>query len=469
MLKACFVDFSYNLYDKHPAYCLGSYLASNGTTVDYILARTFKDALSAVANSKPDLLLYSSFTSDISTFVNFDKLVKEQFTVKSVMGGPGPTYDWSTAANGTIDCFCIGEGEVALAEYIDSGFQRGKNLLLNGDKQPEGFHEFVDLDTLPFPDRTLVYKRDPVVRAMSSRQFISGRGCPYSCTYCFNNAFNKIFASCGKLIRKKSVDYLLEEINETNKKFPFKTVVFQDDTFIANRAWLMDFCERYPSAINLPFTCNVRANLVTREVVQALKSAGCTGVNWSIESGCENLRNKVLKRNMSSEQIINTASLLNEYGIPNRIGNVIGIPGETHDQMLQTVELNITARPTLALANIFVPFPSLELTEYAIQNGHLNEEALHNIPKTFFQESILNFSPFEKKAMLKLLYLFPLFVRFPVIYRKKRIRNMLLKLNKYLLWIVYQAFYSMRMARLYKVKGSLRETLLILSRHLANL
>ena len=104
-----------------------------------------------------------------------------------------------------------------------------------------------------------------------------------------------MFKGCGATIRKKSVDYLLEEIKDVKRRYPLKVVVFQDDTFILKRDWLLEFCERFPKEIGLPYTCNIRANLIDEETIKILKKGDCACVYWSIESGNDAIRNNLLK------------------------------------------------------------------------------------------------------------------------------------------------------------------------------
>jgi radical SAM superfamily enzyme YgiQ (UPF0313 family) len=465
MYRAAFIDFSSNFYDKHPIYSLTSYLRSKGIDVYYIKEKNFQMTIARIKEFKPDVLLYSAFTSDIPIFIEFDKIVKEFIKVKSIIGGPGPTFDLSLSKRCTIDAFCIGEGEYALQEYILSGFTSGKNIILNGEISPPGYFQFANLDSLPFPERDLVYQKDAIVKIIPSKQFLTGRGCPYKCSYCFNNAFNRMFRACGNIMRKKSMDYVIAEIKEVKKKYPVKTAVFQDDTFIANKIWFFEFCDRFPSEIGLPYTCNVRANLVDESIVKALKQSGCVGVNWSIESGDDFLRNDVLKRYMTKEQIIETGRLLDKYKIPHRTGNIIGLPGENFEQMLETLRLNIRVRPTLSLANIFVPYPSLELTEYAVENNYLSKEALDNLPKNFFSHSVLNITDAENLRIQKLMLLFPLLVKFPFLFRN-RLFKLLFALPKIILRGIYECFSLYNFWRMYKVETSLYTIFLLIRRYL---
>ena len=466
MCKVTFIDLSRNFYDKHAVYVLATYLKSRGINVSYINEKHFQKALDRIYLLKPDLLLYSAFSIDMPVYIEFDKIVKQSIRIKSIMGGHGPTYDWGIAGRCTIDAFCVGEGEYALAEYILGGFSGGRNILKKGETEPDGFFEFIDLDTLPLPERDLVYQEDAVVKSLLSRQFMSGRGCPYKCTYCFNHAFNNMFKACGPIVRKKSVAYLLAEIQAINQKYPFKNVVFQDDTFILDKKWLFEFCEQFPRKIGLSYTCNIRANLMHEDVAEALKESGCVGINWSIETGNDVYRNEILQRSMSKEKILETGRLLNKYRLPHRIGNIIGLPGEKYEHMLETLQLNIEVQATLSLANIFVPYPGLDLTAYAIENNYLAKEALEHLPKDFFSRSVLNFSAAENRAIQKLLYLFPILARHPVLFHRKRLYHILTTLPRWLLYLLYVPYYVYKLGVLYNVDRSLKVRLLMIARYL---
>lgn len=454
MVKTVFVDLQNDLFDRQGICALSSVLKKNNIDVYYICQTNFKRALSSIVSINPDLILYSSLSSALSLYADFDKLAKQTIKAVSVIGGPGPTYDTKLLEETTIDAACVGEGEYALVDFIRNGFIGHKNIFCRGSAPPSIFHELVDLNTLPFPDRDIVYQADRVRRNMPSKQFLSGRGCPYRCTYCFNHSFQKLFKGCGPIIRKKSVDYLLEEIRNVRINYPLKTVVFNDDTFILNNKWFLEFCEQYPRKIGIPYGCNVRADLINEEIVEALCASNCIAVNWSIESGNDFFRNTVLKRNMTKEQIIRAGSLLNKYGIQHRIGNIIGLPGEIIEQMFETVELNIRAKPTLALANIFVPFPGLELTQYAIEKGYYNEVSRKDLPKNYFTKSSMKVSSQGNVTVQKMMCLFPLFVRFPWLFYNIRVRRIAFFLPKLLLRLIYEAVFAFKLRSIYRVRAS---------------
>lgn len=467
MKSIAFVSFERHYYDRHQFYCLAAYLKSKGFEVSYISGTRFDQVAERLRTIRPDLLGYSTFSANAETYIAFDAFQKGHLGIKSIIGGPGAIFAPSTFSKSTIDAVCIGEGEEALAQYLESdGMDAGNVVTTKAPVKPVKLNNLAELGSLPFPDRSLVYSEEAYLKNMKYRMFLSGRGCPFQCTYCHNNIFNKRFAQCGKIVRKKPVDYFIEEIGEVDSAYNPRLIVMQDDTFIIDRTWLSEFSGKYKRRIGKPFACNIRANLMDEEIVRYLKDAGCVCCVWSIETGNDNLRNTVLKRNMTAKQIIDTADLLNKYGIRHRIGNIIGIPHETYREVQETIELNIRCRPHLAIANTLVPYPNLEIADYAIRAGCLDPASLDNIPDVFISKSILNFPEGEKVKLLKTTYLFPLFVKFPVLYKNNILRNALYRLPNLFLKYIHAVTDIYGMATLYRFGATLDDIFNIIVRYL---
>lgn len=176
MPKVVFIDLLRHFHDQHGIYSLASYMRQSDIKVYFIGERNYKKVLLKIAEIKPDILLYSVFFSAIPIYIEFDKIAKKMFKVKSLIGGPGPTFNWECLENSSIDAACIGEGELALVDFINGGFHSNKNIFCKGDRVPSEFYPLVELDNLPFPDRDIVYQIDPILRDMPSKQFLSGRG-----------------------------------------------------------------------------------------------------------------------------------------------------------------------------------------------------------------------------------------------------------------------------------------------------
>jgi radical SAM superfamily enzyme YgiQ (UPF0313 family) len=464
-----FYNPTYHFYELHGIYAISAVLKQHGYNVSYLREPNFKKAIRIFKQMRPDVLLYSTTSPYMPLFFRFDRLLKKEVRTFSVIGGTGPTYDPQAIKETTIDAQCIGEGEYALVDFLQNGLRSGKNISLKNDPLPHDFHPLVNLDELPFPDRDCVYDRDSLLRTSSSKYFISGRGCPYQCTYCFNHRFNEMFRNKGPVIRKKSVGYLFEEIEGVRKKHPFHNVVFVDDTFIIDKKWFLEFASRFRSEVKVDYyTCNIRANLIDEDIVKGLKESGCLAVNWSIESGNDFIRNQVLKRNIKKEQILTTAELLHRYKIRFRIGNLLGLPGESFAQMVETLKYNMTAKPFLGFASIFVPFPRLELTEYAIRNGHYTPRPNEEFPKDY-SRSILNFPEAEKIKIAKLRALFPLFVDFPFFFKNRPAKKILFRFPLFILTIFYEIYWAIKMMFIYLQDISFLQMLRMSGRHIGDL
>ena len=450
-LVCTFVDLLNLFNDQHGIYSLSAVLKKNGHQVHFVGTRSYKNALRKLESIQPDLVLYSSFSSSISKMIEFDRVLKQKSPIRSIIGGPGVTFDMDSVENSTIDAACVGEGELAIIEYIESNFKSNKNIYNIGGCRPEIYFPYVNLDEQPFPDRDLVYEVDPLMRNNPSKQFLSGRGCPYSCTYCFNHKFRDIFKGCGEFVRKKSVDYLMEEIHQIKNKYGLKNVHLNDDTLILNKKWFFEFCERFPKKFpSLTYSCQVRANLMNEEVAEALANSKCINTTWSIETGNNALRNNVLKRRMDDNDIIRCSKLLRKYKIKFRVANLIGLPGETYNTLNETIELNIKTKPYSSHVNIFIPFPGLELTEYSIKNGFMTPMGSQELPKNFFSKPTLNFSDGMKKKIYKTMSLLPLFVIFPKLFYSERIRKILFLIPGIILrLIVYEPHHLYTHAKWY--------------------
>jgi len=450
-ISAAFIDFSLDFLDRHSIYSLAAVLKQNAVQTHYLNGTNPAGLLDRLEALRPDLVMYSSVSVEIPKFIEFDSLLKARLGVKSIIGGSGPTLDPTKLKGSTIDAICVGEGETAILDYVAGGFKCGKNIIAPGQAAPQSLYPFVELDSLPLPDRELVYSQDDLKRNLPSKQFLAGRGCPYLCTYCCNASYQKILAGCGQYIRQKSVDYLISEIKAVRSLYPLRHVVFQDDIFILNKKWLERFSERFASEIGLTFSCNVRANLVDEDVVRILKAGNCVSVTYSIESGDDQLRKEVLGRNITREQILNTGRLFKKYGINRRTGNMMGLPGETYEQMLKTLELNIEAEPTFGHTTTFMPFHGLPLTDYALSTGALDRDALCNIPSSLFNRTILNYSARDRERIFRLMRLFPIFVKWPVLYRNPLLKKLCFLLPMPLLTALHHALFTYLASRIFRV------------------
>ncbi|MDD5067756.1 MAG: radical SAM protein [bacterium] len=295
-----------------------------------------EDVFRKITEYKPRIIAYSASTGEHKYYFQINDRIKAGHKdIFTIMGGPHTTFFPFSIRECSLDAVCIGEGEEAFTELL-TRMEQGKdirnipNILLQGEEQHPELHPInQDLDSLPFPDRELIY-RNTEMSAFPLKSFMASRGCPYSCTYCFNHAFRKIYKNETDFLRRHSVDYMIEEILQVKKKYNLQFIKFYDDIFIMKvDPWLEEFVEKYRKKVGLPFHVLMRANLVHEDMVKKLKEAGCHSISISIESADDRLRNEVLKRNMTGEQMLNAFHLCKKYGIHTFANNILGLPTST--------------------------------------------------------------------------------------------------------------------------------------------
>ena len=293
------------------------------------------------------------------------------------------------------------------------------NFIIHGKNGNSINGELIDLidplDELEFPDREIIYNNDDFLRNSKIKMFMSGRGCPYKCTYCFNHMYNKMYKGKGKIIRKKSVDYFIEEINRVKHNYSLEGIIFEDDIFIINEEWLNEFAEKYSKKISLPYMCYVRPNLVNKQIARLLKKSGCHSARVAIECGNQDLRNKILKRNLTDNQILKSCEILHNEDLKVGTINILGLPTETIDNMYETLKLNRQCKPHHVSANMFMPLPGVDLTYYAIEQGLLDKE--FEAPKSSHHISEMKY-PIEIRD-----FLYPYKALFPIMVRNRKVEK----------------------------------------------
>jgi anaerobic magnesium-protoporphyrin IX monomethyl ester cyclase len=388
----------------------------------------------AVARAwQPGVVGYSVYTGAQTYYRDLNLRLREAAPgVVSVFGGPHPTYFPEFVEEPGVDAVCIGEGEGAILDLVaavEAGrpltgidnwwFKKGADCGPHQAREGSSIERNPvrpaeeNLDRLPFPDRELLFEKDPFTRQSGIKHFITSRGCPYDCTYCFNHALAEVYRGKGKRLRQMSVGRVVEEVRWVQARYPMQFVVFLDDLFIVYADWLRELAERFPREVGLPFFCNVRANLVTPEKIDLLRQAGCASVGMGLETGNAELRNQVLNRNLSDAQIVEAARLIREAGIQLLTTNMLGLPGGSLALDFETLALNHACRPAYANAFLYQPYPRTELGEYARENGYV-EGSLDDIDPSAWERSVLRFASAEEKRQIENLNkLFALAVEWP--------------------------------------------------------
>jgi len=366
------------------------------------------DYMEYIRETRPDIVAYSSSTGESKHYIAMNRKIKERFPhIFTIMGGPHPTFFPEMIHETTLDAVCVGEGEEAFVDVLRA-LEAGRTVcgipnIFTRDDESWSVRPLVeDLDSLPMPDYALLYDNTSM-GSYPLKSFMTGRGCPYPCTYCFNTAWRKIYDGKGKVVRKQSVDRVMEEIRLVKSRWPLTTVKFYDDIFCYKAdGWLEEFTRKYKQQVGLPFFALTRCDLATEDMIRLLKEAGCRTLSMSIEAGNEKVRREVLRRDMSDEQIINAHRLCDKYGIYTFTNCIIGLPGTTLKEDLESLDLTLKCKVAWSEFLIFHPYPKTELGDQVIGQGMYAPDYHHMHTSYLYESPLGSFSTKDKRIQKNL-------------------------------------------------------------------
>jgi radical SAM superfamily enzyme YgiQ (UPF0313 family) len=318
------------------------------SSMDLVTVRTADVAANAerLLDQNPDFLLFTCMSNQWQYAC---RLAQEVRTCSSrpclVVGGSHVIASPSTARISPFDIAVCGEGEKVLATIIGRRTFQEQCQVVDGPIVE-------DLSTLPMPNLSIFETRD--LLAYPSVMF--SRGCPYKCTYCMSR-----LGGLGSKIRWKSPSRAVAEVSQLIKRSDTKEVYIDDDTFLKNPSWVMEFCANYAKAIDVPFFCNARPETIRLEICQRLADAGCLAIGIGIESGSERIRRDVLGRRMSDDKISQAFDMVHAVGMKTWSFNMVGIPEETAEDLLATIQLNDRVATDYVRVSVYTPYPGTPL------------------------------------------------------------------------------------------------------------
>jgi anaerobic magnesium-protoporphyrin IX monomethyl ester cyclase len=306
------------------------------------------------------------------------KAVKEALpSCKIVVGGWQPSYMPESLLQHTeIDYLVRGEGEnamVELATKITEGEDRsaiakipGVAFRHNGKTVMTPPKLIEDVDQIPFPARHLlqmdIYDRAaPYFDAKPMDHMNVVRGCPHNCAYCETK---KLW---GSRVRAFSPARVVAEIKDLAQNYGTRGVYFVGDNFTINKKRTSELCKLMKKEkLDIEWVCDSRVDQVSRELLRDMKAAGCRTIWFGVESGSPRILEKLDKK-ITKEQIVRTFKLCKEEGIQIATSFMLGIPGETVEDMEATFKFARKLDPDWCQFNVFVAVPGSALYREVIE------------------------------------------------------------------------------------------------------
>jgi len=369
----------------------------------------------------PDLIAFSSITNLYPYVKEMARMLKAELKVPTVIGGIHATVlAESVLKEDCFDIVCRGEGEYALVDLANK-LERQEDITSIPNLWVKDEHGVIhrneprpliqDLDSLPFADKDIFYRSGAFWRNV---QILTGRGCPYRCTYCVNSYHYRMNVHREKLVRRRSVGNVIEELRINKKKFKPTMIIFADDTFTFSADWLEEFADIYKTEIGVPFQCNIHPLTVKPRTVNALKKAGCGFVSMGIQTANSELRKRLLARNETNERIMDACRLIQDAGIGLETELIFGLPEETPEIIWESVEMNRKIRPHATSTFVFYPFPGTDLADYCLEHGFIDPEGFKNANEgigSYLSTLLLRHK--YSDLVLNVVDLLPLFVKLP--------------------------------------------------------
>lgn len=334
----------------------------------------------------PDYLAFSLATGDHKQLIEIAIQLKGRYKINVIFGGPHATFFYEKIPKRAADFIIVGQGEKAIIDIVEN--KTNKMILM---------YDFMDLDLIPFPDRSLFY-RFKEFNNNPMKNIITLRDCPYACSYCYNHSWKKMFKGQSHFMQRRSVDNVLEETKELKRNYFLNKILFIDDNFLIGEKWIEEFCEKYKKEIDLPFLCSFKVNLLNEHKLKMLREAGLFMVNFALETADPVVQKDILNRgDIKNEHVIAAIELFKKYGIKSRMQNMIGLPlKESLKDALNTLRFNKEYHVDDSWVSIFQPYPNTRLAEYTVQNGFIEGSLEESIAKSFFDESLLKINDREK-------------------------------------------------------------------------
>jgi len=350
---------------------------------DKINIKKFKEF---IKENKYDIIGFQCYSMDIGVVKELSNFIKSIYPKTFlVVGGPQPSLDPINTLQylEVVDYGFCGEAEDGFKDLINflknkkpdldkiPGliYKKTNKFIKNETKRIEDLDrlnpgwEFFNLKSYPVAPHGAFFKQAPTA------PLIVTRGCPFNCTYCGGPIIS------GRKVRSHSVDYIINQIEYLVKNYGIREIHIEDDNFTINRKFVIDFCNKLIEknfGITWAFPNGVRIDTLDKELVQLMKKAGLYSLSFGIESGSDRIR-KLMKKNLDSKTILEKLEMIKSEGIPLIGFFIVGYPGETEEDINETINFALKLPLDRATFSAFKPFPGTSAYNELKAKGELGD------------------------------------------------------------------------------------------------
>jgi len=392
---------------------ISGYLREKGVRSELVYFKSEKDlkyACEKISRFQPDIIGFYCTSSGWPHARRLSGILKKRHPeTYQIIGGIHTTLmPESLEETDSLDAVCVGYGEEAmlalchnLRRDVSPAEIPGLWVREPGNKSaivkaPAHFPK-ISPDKLITFDHSLFFKeleRYPDFKKEPyPLQVIFNRGCPFRCTFCSNHRLNQIL---GHRLFIPSPEACIDAINRGLQETGSQCIEIHDDILTLNKTWFHRFIRQYAKEIGIPFMCNLRIGTFDEEDIRLLKKANVLLAWVGIESGNDHIRNTVMKKGISRDEIQKGFDLLHQYDVPIATQNIIGVPQETPGLFLDTIKINADLNPTKSFLSIFHPYPGTELYDVCHAENLIGEQTKAIIERT---DSVLRLPDFPPEKI----------------------------------------------------------------------
>jgi len=343
----------------------------------------YEDIERFINEFKPDIVGISCmFTSQSNALYDLSALIKKSFPKMPIVAGGHHVTSClnEVMKDKNIDIAVKGEGEIAMYEILTKKlsevknicYRSGDNVIFTGD---DPSHKLLDDFEISYNliDIDKYHKANLRSGDVSQLQYekkwmwvFTSRGCPFGCFFC---SVQNVF---GKLYRMRNSEKVLDEIEMLVKRYGINHILIGDDNFTLDieraKSILKGIIKRRLN-VTWEATAGLRADRIDEELVGLMKKTGCKKVVIGVESGDDDYRARVIKKNLDIKNVFYAVDVLTKNGIDANAFFILGMPGETKNTMENTVNLAIklARRGVFSHFSMASPMPSTEMTDIAIK------------------------------------------------------------------------------------------------------
>ena len=386
---------------------LAAVLEKNNYQVDVIDCQVLKfspqDFAEEIKKRQPDVVGITSSTLTYQSGVKLAKVAKQVCpNCITLAGGPHVTFwdDKALEECPELDVVVRREGEntvLELVQRIEAGksyydvvgttTRKDGKIVRNPDRP-----YIEDLDSLPFPARHL-WPMDKLREYENILYLTTSRGCVYWCEFCATVRMH------GRKYRMRSPKNVVDKLEFLHKTYGATTFTFCDDAFTVDQARTEEFCnEILARGLKIKWNCGTRVDMLTRELLQKMKDAGCISVWFGVESGTQQVLD-AMKKGITPELTAKVLGWVREYGLKPVPNVILGFPGETKESAWKTIKFIEKICPDdVAFYNIATPFPGTPMYDNVKEQGWLRvtDFDMYDTTKPIFETPWLRMGELNK-------------------------------------------------------------------------